>query len=970
MSLSGSNSEEMNCIEGNGIPFNAMQTPTGMSPYSEGGGGVTFERKVAVQYLAHLLVGDGAVEFGEGRHVVSVAFQQSPEHPVDDLVIHAASSDELEPSLELDLGVRRRPKLVKSDKDTYRLIRRFVIAGQTAPPDGIERHLGLVVSGSQLHVEQLGELAGLAAVQMDAAGLFNLVRTPNRFNVGVRDRLRHIENLVARALTDLGVPDPQTSLVQQHTWQLLAKLIVLMPRLESPDETDWSEVANNLMPVARESDLAGATGLRDRLVALASDYSPKAARIDLTLLRRQAHGALDSSVRRHRTGWSFLDSLHNSAQGAVKTEIASSDGERRMTLVRTDQVNELMAEVEEKSAVVITGDSGVGKSALALESFSSLVSEETQVLCINLRHLPKLPLDFEGRLACPLSTLLGELSAPHRLLVVDGADAVIEGMEIAFRYLVNAAERSGVKVVAVAANDSKQVVRDTLAGYFSNDVAEFDVKHLSDSELDDIVLLFPELRGLSSNLRSREVLRRLVVVDLLVRRREHADRGQPDARESVLLRLAEHSLGGGDRLSVINSLDPTAVSGLRQDGLLRTSSENPFMIGPDFAHDEVRRYAVARLILADTNITSRLLNAGAPRWALGAARLACQVLLAEPDRATLPLPGRFDTLQAHFDALVEAGHGARWGDVPSEALVTLADPSAILRYAWPGLRGNDASGLRRLARVVGQRTRDSNGFIKLSAVEPVISLLLEEETPWQSGEYAENLLREWLHIHVFEGTPSGNDLRIRLRERLVEACTAGDRRLDNEQRAAAAPRAAPTPEDIERERRISQLPFDIFTTIGYGDDTYRQRPEVPREYRDEVVLELLALLGPDLGEGGEAVFRRVAEDAPSALAPALEEIFTARSISRYRRGLLADLTQAYYLDDGPHSHSALDYGIRSHRARRRSFNSPLAAWHLGPFAALFQSDFINGVAVLNRLLNHAALHRARTEVAPINRTGG
>ena len=896
MSSSGSNSEEMNCIGGNGILTNAMQTPTGVSPYSEGGGGVTFERKVAVKYLAHLLVGDGAVEFGEGRYAVGVAFQQAPEHPVDDLVIHAALPEEFEPSFELDLGVRRRPNLVTSDEDTYKLIRRFVRADMTAPNDGIERRLGLVVSGPQLHVEQLGELAGLAAVQMDAAGFFNLVRTPNRFNAGVRDRLGHIENLVSRALTDLGVPEPQTTLVQQHTWQLLAKLIVLMPRLESPNETDWSVVANNLMPVARDSDLAGATGLRDRLVALASDYSPKAARIDLTLLRRQAHGALDSSVRRHRTGWSVLDLLHNSAQWAVKTEIASADGERRITLVRTDQVDELMAAVEDNSAVIVTGDSGVGKSALALESFVSLVSEDAQVLCINLRHLPGLPLDFEGRLGCPLSTLLCELSAPRRILVVDGADAAIEGIETTFRYLVDAAEKSGVKVVAVAANDSKQVVRDILAGCFRDDAAEYDVKHLSDSELDDIVLLFTELRGLSSNPRSREVLRRLVVVDLLVRghlsgtplndadamqevwvglvrRREQADRGQPDMRESVLLRLAELSLRGGDRLSFMNSLDPTAVSGLRQDGLLQTSSDNPFMIGPDFAHDEVRRYAVARVFLADTHITSRLLNAGAPRWALGAARLACQALLAEPDRTTLPLPGRFDALQAHFDALVEAGHGARWGDVPSEALVTLADPSTILRDAWPGLQDRDASRLRRLVRVIGQRTRDSNGFISLSAVEPIITLLLEDDMPWQSGDYAKDILREWLHIHAFEGTPSGYDLRIRLRERLVEACAAGDRRLDNEQRAAAAPRAAPTPEDIERERRISQIPFDIFTTIGYGEDTYRQRPEVPREYTDEVVLELLALLGPDLGEGGEAVFRRVAEGAPSALAPALEEVF-------------------------------------------------------------------------------------------------
>ena len=43
-----------------------------------------------------------------------------------------------------------------------------------------------------------------------------------------------------------------------------------------------------------------------------------------------------------------------------------------------------------------------------------------------------------------------------------------------------------------------------------------------------------------------------------------------------------------------------------------------------------------------------------------------------------------------------------------------------------------------------------------------------------------------------------------------------------------------------------------------------------------------------------------------------------------------------------------------------AFFSPLAAWHYGPFMALFQSDFLGGVAVLNRMLNHAALIRART----------
>ena len=103
-------------------------SPEGMSPYATGGGGVTFERKVAVQYLARLLIGDGAVELGEGRRILSVAFQQAPAHSVDDLVMTAARPDELQPSLVLALAVRRSPNLVQSDESTRRLIRQFVRA--------------------------------------------------------------------------------------------------------------------------------------------------------------------------------------------------------------------------------------------------------------------------------------------------------------------------------------------------------------------------------------------------------------------------------------------------------------------------------------------------------------------------------------------------------------------------------------------------------------------------------------------------------------------------------------------------------------------------------------------------------------------------------------------------------------------------------------------------------------------------
>jgi hypothetical protein len=106
------------------------------------------------------------------------------------------------------------------------------------------------------------------------------------------------------------VTNPGAGLVPRRTWEVLSRLTVLMPRLESPDETDWATVANSLIPVARGTNLDGASRLRDRLVALAAEFPPKAATVDLTLLRRETHTLLDAAVRRHRQGWQVLDHLH------------------------------------------------------------------------------------------------------------------------------------------------------------------------------------------------------------------------------------------------------------------------------------------------------------------------------------------------------------------------------------------------------------------------------------------------------------------------------------------------------------------------------------------------------------------------------------------------------------------------------------------------------------------------------------
>jgi len=955
----------------------AVPPRSAVSPISTGGGGFTLEHRVGAQYLALLLTGWGAGELGAGRVITSISFQQAPRVPVDDLVIVAELPDGVDSGLELAVGIRRTPRIVTSDADTQKLIVEYVRALLTPTVDAREHRLALVVAGHGTHAEQLAELADLAANQKDAEAYFDLVRTP-KYNGALVDRLDHVKKLVRHALGELGYPDASDVEVGERTWELLDSLTVLMPEVEEPDVSDRAETINRLTTVARGGDLIAATALIDRLEVLAARFGSRAATVDLRLLRRGVHDLIEPGQWRNRRAWEALEHLHRQALRAVRSTLGTNRPECALHLDRSAHSAQVIAASESSPAVLVTGESGTGKSAIGLAAAEGSSDEETQVLCINLRHLPENSVELVGILGCTLEVALAELSAPRRLLVVDGADAAVETRGDLFTYLVTAAHDAEVRVIAISSNEAAGVIRALMAQASGTEVVSHEVVGLTDAELAEVVACYPRLARLADSPRSRELLRRLVVVDLLVRgdvsglplsdadamveiwtslvrHNNRLDRGSPTARERVLIQLARRELTGGSAPDVAAALDPDAVDWLLQDGLLRAASEAPWQLLPDFSHDEIRRYAVARVLLETGDVTGALLAAGAPRWALGAARLACQAILNEPDTPANPVHGRLGRIQASFETLVAAGHGERWADVPGEALLTLGDPGPVLRDAWTELRGGEADGLRRLLRLIDQRHR-AGGVVDPLVVEPIVDLLLAEETPWRAGKEIAAVLRDWLAALVLRGRPAGHSLRMRLRERLMAACSAGERRMIEAMAAAGAARAAKGDGDVsELERQSAML-----QALGYGHRRRRQRPAVPSELTDDVMLELLALLGPDLGDAAEKLLRRVAADTPWHLAPAVDEIFSGMALAAYGRGLLADLVEAYYLDEEEDGSGFHGDGVRDHHSRLPVW--PLAVYYRGPFMWLFRTDFARGVAVLNRILNHAARARVRRVV--------
>ena len=957
--------------------------PEASSPYATGGGGFTFEHRVGAVYLARLITSTPLSELGE-RAVGRVAFQQAASSAVDDLVV-TGISDNQSVLIRLAVACRRCPQFTRGNAKTKELFTQLVRASKAAEGDSdAELRLAIAVAGNQGGAGEVSELAGIARNQHGASAFFASVNESGQFSNRLRTRLAHLRDLVELAQASAGVPDVSAD---ERCWRLLTQLRVLRLSVEPSDEADWVALVNLLKPWAAEGTLASAIALRNRLEALAAEYAQTAADVDAKTVRRRLHDSIDPAAHRTSEGWRGLRLLDEEARAAVSRSLVGSGVHEPLKLGRAELQTNLAACLAQRvEDVVVRGESGVGKSALVFDATEAVALEDDcEVIAINLRNLPQTILEVVDALSAPLEELLAGMTAPRRILVVDAAEAMAESKKDVFGYIIRSARKNAVRVVAIAAEAAGAVVEEMKAG--GNVVNEFRVPGLSDDEVSQVVHHFSELERLATNPKGRELLRRPIVMELLsraggagtplsdaeahaivwqelVRNGERHDAGLPDAREQTMLALATSALTEETSQVSLDALDAAAVTGLTKSGLLRRSGSLPWEREPTFAHDLDREYAVARVLAATKDPAAELRRFRAPRWALPAARLACQLLLTSPDNPG-DLPTLFRRLQNDFEELAALGFGERWVDVPTEALVAMAEPATVLQGAWDFLLEDEAARVRRLIRVLDLRHR-KDSFIDTLVADPVMAQLVNAGTPQGLGEEATELIKDWLMAHVFRRTPAGHPVRLALANRIVAQCKDNEAEADRRDAEAAAARAARSPEEIAaEEERIKK--FAGFSQIDFP----RRKRRVPKrrrpyEWIDDSSVAHLGLLGADLGSEGEAILRRIAEDEPHTLGPAIETVFAGNALADFDPKLLVDLVEAYYVendyeddDDGfGHGGGIHDDGIRHHVFG--GIGGPLAAFYKGPFIALFRNNYKDGVACLNRLLNHAARHRART----------
>lgn len=648
-----------------------------------------------------------------------------------------------------------------------------------------------------------------------------------------------------------------------------------------------------------------------------------------------------------------LDSLAESMRSRTRTRLEPRTGVSSSVHIDRIKARTDFREAVKKAAgdgvLLVTGEPGVGKSALALEVVTELGQQgQAALTMISLRDLGDMTaIQLEHALGVPLARAFGTTAvAPLRLLLLDGAEATQERRDRVFGDLVRAANSAGLLVIAVTRQDAEDNVASILSSSTdkpSESIERHVVEGFSMEETVALVAQFPQLKRLAEHPGSQWLLRRPGLLKLvleddvlrglpdgplseavvhfviwrnLIRRSERldADHATADGRAAIILSLARRLLLPGSTGGT-SYPDPYALPSLRSDGVLLPMPKGfVWRASEEFASDLLRDIAVTQQLLQEPQL---LVDAKAPRWTLHATRVFLQALLMQGGREPL---GKLAGQIAFCHALAQQ-HGARWADLPWEALLTASEPSALLEAQWAFLQENDGKELHDLLRVLTSRFGES-GQISADIGASVVRLLCDhyQEVISLRGDLSESIekcLRGWL-------------------------------------RSLASKKNQDIP-DLLRARIRDLFLFN-------------------HQYQhDEWYVECLGLLGPDLNEEAERRLRSLAQTWPETLHPCLETVSAPWSMSVHRPELLLDIAKSYYIESqneetehlaaSRHRRSPCDDGVRDHR---NNGSWPSTAWYYGPFYALLHSK-ISGkvITFINQLLDHAA----RIRVAPALEAG-
>jgi hypothetical protein len=748
----------------------------------------------------------------------------------------------------------------------------------------------------------------------------------------VRKRLKNIEELVAEALKRLSGSDVEP---KEVSWVLLRSLYVVQTQFEGDSAPGRTNLVSRLQVLTGASDRA--EELRLRLVYIASQAAIRAGLFTRAMLRAELRpfGPLGASPD-FAIAQGQVDLLETELRRRTRRSLQVPGFEAGFTVDRSEEEKKLLEKISALtpgSVVILRGEPDVGKSALALSIAESVRTRGGTAMALSLRDLPPSALNARAALGLSPTDLLSSFpSSDVSLLLVDGAEIVQEVESTMLGSLVDAARAVGMITVIPIRLDAVSSVGEALRGSIQTSLVEFVVDALSNEEVMAVVKAVPSLSPLSSDPRAIWLLRRLGLIELLleaivrdqsspetlsseadvfaivwhsyIRNGEKVVNGvSPDVRDGTLVDVARSVLTG--------TSTPTggsgALSSLRSDGLLEPQRRSSmWKAGDSFTSDVIRDFSAARLLIRDGLQT--LISSSGPRWATRAARLYAQARLAYAVTTTGKIADTWTALRTEFELLAGA-HGHRWTELIWEAALTAGWADRVLEELTTILRADKEE---RLAAIRCMEVRFTEADICDPVVgAPVLSWLLKNDMlhgQWGHREDpATELMNSWCR---------------------------------------AIARMEWMGKNVELHRNLRRMVRDRLLTSDVS-------------WHDHKQLECLGLMGADTDEATIVVLRDLAQTHPHMLWPIVENLDAAVLLASQNPTLLADLTEAYYIElpekGSPYASTIHDDGIRHHHGG--GFDTPLAAWYRGPFLALLRRRLSLGLRVIDRMLEQGARRR-------------
>ena len=880
--------------------------------------------------MASLLLAQPIEGLGDEFTPLAVAVQQGAHSAVDDVAIEGISPGGRR---ILRVACRRRPTIGKSDESTVKLFADFLdaLASHPIPHTSDRARLGLAVSAPFGPASELAILTEIARRQPDHASFITAVNAQGAQASQVRVRLQNVVDLVEAAETYRGNPSQGEDRIAHLAWQLLQALFVIELQLEGDVAPGRTNLVARLTTLT--ADAARAEDLRLRLLSIAGASEIRAGAYTRPMLRRdlRSFGLLAEAPDFIRAR-PQLEALESELRARTSSSLKLPGTGETFTIDRSVVVKELVQLTVNSpagAAIIVRGEPDVGKSSVTLRAVDSLRSAGGAALVASLRDLPPAVIDLRAALGMTPEELLSAApSSPTSALVLDGAEVIQECDCQSAGAFVRAAVATGITIILVVRDDAADSLRNHLRGVGVEEPKEFLVSPLAPEEITALAKAVPTLAQMTADARAAWLLRRIGLVDLLLRavqlgipmptslsseaeifsivwsgliRRNEAIIGgvSPDDREAAVIEVARALLTG----QPTHIVGGAALPSLRSDGvLLSRKASATWEKGDRFASDVLRDFATTRLLLQGG--LKVLADANAPRWTVRAARLFAQSQLAQ---AVLSSGGiasaTWDRLRVEFGDL-SANHGQRWTEVPWESLLAAGWAAKLLTELTPSLLANQSQQAELLRTAMVRFSY--NGASDVTVVAPLISWLLENrglDREWSidDAESVRKHILRWLRgvarleAAQLDASPC-QDLRVRVREALIQCGT----------------------QDLDPD-----------------------------------FLESLGLLGKDSSKASDQLLIVIAKDRPGFLAPVVESVDVAQVMSRYDPKLLAWLAEEYYIEKPNRDSwrgSWHDEGIRHHEGH----GPALAAWYRGPFLFLLREDFARGLRLIDRMLDRGA----------------